>query len=541
MRIFYLLVFWLGFMPLGFSAEIEVSSDTNSVIQGESFNLNFSAIDATDDEPDFSPLNKDFEILGQSQSSAMSIVNGDFSKKTEWTLTLTPKKSGTLLIPPISFGKDKSQPIALLVNEAASNVNEENAELFLEVEAQPKKPYVQAQVILTVKLFRRVNISQGDLSEPNNPDALIERLEEGPHYTAARGQYQYAVIERKYAVFPQKSGNLKIDPVVLTAQVANAGRSRFNSYFNQSSKTIRIQSKALELEVQPIPSAFKGKHWLPAESLQLAQSWPKVQLKAGDPITHTVRLQAQAATIGLLPELNGNLQAIPDFKLYPDQPVMNEIKKTDGISSSREEKTALIPSRAGSYKIPALEIPWWNVKTDQMEIARLPEQVLNVEASGEPAASPAPEPVMEQTANPASIEASKHESNPGSSSLWLSIFLGAGWLATLLIWYFKNRQAAAVPAVEIKTDWRLNDLKKACSNNDSLLARQLLTLWMQSSEFVHGDEDALQSEIERLNRSIYGQGSKEWDGKALLRLIEALEESKHDQQATEALKPMYKI
>jgi len=43
------------------------------------------------------------------------------------------------------------------------------------------------------------------------------------------------------------------------------------------------------------------------------------------------------------------------LKAYPDQPVLKEQKKVDGMLAFREEKIALIPSKAGSYTLPAIE------------------------------------------------------------------------------------------------------------------------------------------------------------------------------------------
>ncbi len=50
-------------------------------------------------EPDFSPLQKDFEILSNNRQQQYSSVNGKAESYTDWNLTLMPKRTGIILIP----------------------------------------------------------------------------------------------------------------------------------------------------------------------------------------------------------------------------------------------------------------------------------------------------------------------------------------------------------------------------------------------------------------------------------------------------------
>ncbi|MDO9242143.1 MAG: BatD family protein, partial [Methylicorpusculum sp.] len=160
-----------------FAVEIEVSVDRNPVTLNESFQLLFTANESPDGRPDFSPLETDFEILGQSQSSSTSIINGQFSKKIQWKVDVIAKSSGDLVIPAISFGNDKTGPFPLTVNDKTivRSVPGDD-EIFLEVEATPEKPYVQSQVLYTLRFFRRVDIAQARLNEPEMDDAVIEKM-----------------------------------------------------------------------------------------------------------------------------------------------------------------------------------------------------------------------------------------------------------------------------------------------------------------------------------------------------------------------------
>ena len=81
--------------------------------------------------------------------------------------------------------------------------------MFLDVKATPEQPYVQSQVLYTLRLYRRVDIAQAELSEPELTDAVVEKLGEDSNYNTVVNGVSYLVTERKYAIFPQKSGVMK--------------------------------------------------------------------------------------------------------------------------------------------------------------------------------------------------------------------------------------------------------------------------------------------------------------------------------------------
>jgi len=59
------------------AAQIGVGVDRNPVNQDESFTLIFRATGSVDDDPDFLPLETDFEVLSQQKKQQMSWVNGE--------------------------------------------------------------------------------------------------------------------------------------------------------------------------------------------------------------------------------------------------------------------------------------------------------------------------------------------------------------------------------------------------------------------------------------------------------------------------------
>lgn len=535
-----------------YATEIQTSVDRNPVSINDSFRIIFSAGEKPDGDPDFAPLQDNFEIVDQQRSSNASWVNGRSSRVEQWTLSVLAKQTGELLIPPIAFGSDTSKPLKITVSENQA-APQSNDEIFLEVAATPEKPYVQSQVIYTLRLYRRLQITQARLDEPQMKDAVIEKLGEDSNYTTQVKGVDYWVTERKYAIFPQQSGAVTIAPLTLTADVLVQRQPRFNGFFNQqTTETRRISSKAVTLNVQAAPANFNGP-WLSAEALQLSENWSdnSRQVKVGEPLTRTIRLTAKGATVGQLPELSSQT-AMDGIKTYPDQPVLKEDKQSDGMTATREEKIAFIPSKPGNYTIPGLKITWYNSKTQQQEHASLPDVVIKA-VGGDPLKPSVP--TAPATDSPVQIQPIASVS-PDSDDirLWqgLSAFLALGWLLTIAAYLRKAKPAPTPtqpreqPVAETNLE---KNLKRACWENNPHLAKQQLLQWGKTRYGVDNlgsiakhSPDPLRQEIETLNQHLYAQQAQAWNGEPLWQAFSNHQEEKNRKTPpNDGLEPLYKL
>ncbi len=544
------LIFLINLLVSGWvlAADIQVSSDRNPVPLDESFTLTYSASTEPDGEPDFSPLDKDFEILNQGQNSQVSIINGHFQRDMTWAVSLLPKRAGSLLIPPIPFGNDHSASLALTVVPAASaDGKSENADIFLEVEVNPRQPYVQAQSIYTVRVLNRVMFNGGELSEPAAEHVLIQRLGEDRRYSTERQGQRYQVIERQYALFPQQSGPLTIPGLMLSTQIP--GGSGFNPFMGRQMQLKRQHSEPLTLTVKPVPDSWKGHPWLPAEQLDIEENWSKApeSLSVGEPVTRTLTLKAQGATVGLLPDLmETDDPANNALKRYPDQPLLNEEKLASGLLSVRQEKAAYIPSRPGQYTVPAVAIYWWNIHTQRQEVAQLPARIITVKGTlTNPApASPPPQTVQTPTTPQAPVaEMVPNNTNPPGEVAppprhWivLTALFATIWILTLLAWWRERRGRSQIqPSSTASTNQTSNSsetrailaaLQTACQENNAAEAHKGLLAWMRQQKSSNttsnletlatlADTPLVQA-LEQLNQQLYGNAPrKTWDGMGL--------------------------
>ncbi len=555
-------VLFLGSYSLtGLASEIRVTTDRNPVNMNDSFQIIFSANDTPDNDPDFSPLHKDFEVLNQSHSSQSSWVNGNFTKNIQWLVDVIPKNIGVITIPAINFGRDQSKPSSILVNKAErTNTDIQLGEdLFLLVDVSTKTPYVQEQVIYTLRLFRKVNLSQARLAEPKLADAMIEKLGEDKDYNTQFQGKPYTVTERKYAIFPQKSGKMIIDPLSLTAAVVvgNNQSSRFSGFFNRmATQTKRVVSDAVELNVRSVPKSFIGKHWLPAQQLHLQEEWSNddLQVNVGEPLTRTLTLLVNGATVGQLPELSKNKQTVAggELKHYSDQPLLKDQAKENTMVAFREEKIALIPSQAGTFLLPEIEVPWWNTQTQQMEIAKIPAKTIQAIAlPGTSKASPKTQPTTTDSSIPFQ-KGTAESAQQKYAWMGLSAFLGLGWLLTTL-YLLKARQNInkfkESDQIVVSVDDGIKALKNACQKNNAVAAKDALIRWGHQQFGVSSlgkiapfAAANLKEEILDLNQLLYSKHNSQWDGKKLWRRFnEHIANAEKVKPVDDKLEPLYRL
>ena len=513
-------------LPLGAAgqAAVSVEVDRAPVIADQAFRLIFESAEEIDAEPDFSPLSESFTLLGNNRQTSVNIVNGRLSRAQKWVLTLITDKTGTLTIPPIAFGNINSEARRIEVVAEARPAGKSD-DIFIEVEVDEPNPYVQAQVVYTLKLLRAAQVSNASLTEPTVADgrALINKLGEDKNYQIRRNNRSYRVTERRYAVFPQASGPLKIEPVLFKGQ---SGGGLFSlDPFAPRPEPIVIRSAPVALAVRPIPAAFSGDRWLPAARLNIQEQWSTdpALLKQGEAATRALTLEAGGLAASQLP---APASALPDsFKTYPDQPEFEEASDRRGLVGTRREKMAVIPLAAGEFTLPAIRIPWWNTETDRPEVAELTARRVKVQAAAPAPARPQDEPAP---AGPAEAAPGAAGSGAGAGAYWplVSFALLILWLGTLALWWRGRRvKNGATPAKPPSPA----SIKRACMKNDAAGARDALLCWAGAkwpdktiknlaALGARGDTE-FQRKISALNRHLYGQRGAKWDGPAFYRVF----------------------
>lgn len=342
-------------------------------------------------------------------------------------------------------------------------------DIFLEAEVDSHVPYVQGQVLLTLRLVSAVSLQEGKLDDPEIEWGMVERVGKDASFETIREGRRYQVTERRYVITPQKAGQQIIPPVLLSGSIPDdrSQRSSLDEFFNnrrrnqgggpftslfQTTRPIHIRSPKISLTVKNMPVDIKGNVWLPAKEFSIKESWSgdTENIQMSEPLTRTVIMFAKGLRGEQLPEL-----PVPDYgsvKTYPDK-----AKATTGfdgtwVVGTREEKYALVPTQPGSVTVPGIRIPWWNIDKARWETAELPSRTLTVvgdlpaQAGGirQPQRNPFASTVQPVEEDPIelALDSSDQSSMVYGSNQWVWIaggLLGV-WVLTLGGWWWDRRR-----------------------------------------------------------------------------------------------------
>jgi oxygen tolerance protein BatD len=540
----------LLFIVLGsshvYAANLTAEVDRNKISEEETFNLSVRIDEQVAfGKPDFTGLKNNFDILSNNQSNQYRSINGQVESWTQWRLMLAPKRTGKLIIPALSFKGASSKAITIDVSSASSNtsVNGQASDkpVYIETSVDKKQLFVQEQLLLTVRLITSVNLQGLNSDELKIPDAVVKQVGESQYQRRINGR-NHLVVESIYAIFPQSSGELTIPRLNWTITLEDMRQDPFgrDPFFNRGGKRLRLHSDEKIIPVMPQPGNYPSATWLPASDLNISQSWssPTDQFTVGEPITRTITLQAKGLSGAQLPPLQISEQR--GVKYYPDQPQSEDSVANDGVTGTRTESYAIVPTKAGSFTLPSVVVTWWDTKAKRIREVSLPvEKILVAPALG---SNGEPLPTVSDTEETMATETQPPPSSDSVNSFWKLIGI-ASLVANVMLLVFiaklwrrrsqQDSKSGSEPSLVSQNEKQaFNRLKAAAKSHQPQQTRQALIRWAQ--QYWHepqlnslnqivglSQSNSLQAAIAELDAILYQADSVQpWNADSLIQAVE---------------------
>lgn len=523
-------------------AGVTASIDRADIEMNESFTLEITSDSNIEMQPDITVLENDFHVGQSNQLSNTTIMNGQIRRSKTWSYVLMPKRAGQIVIPAISIGGESSNPLIVDVTEPTYSPPGE-AEVFITTEVDFAESYVQAQILLTTKIYRAVAVRQPALRNAvvTGAEVLVELAGDDRNYEAVINGTPYSVLERVHAIYPQESGEIELSPARFEARVLRNGRITGRKVYESEPLQVTV------LPTPPPPVDYPDAVWLPAQDVQLTEDWSRndSEVKAGEPLTRHVTVAALGQLETQIPVIDPPLA--DGMNVYPDKPELGRIIEPGGIRGVRKDQYALIGVTPGTVVLPALELPWWNVAKGEWEVATLPERSIEVLASGEAAIAMPADPQL-SAATGETVTVTVH------SELWrrVSEILAALLVITLFSWWWSARpkrtprEPEPVPIHKQQAKF-LKAARKAALAADAATVRSALIDWAA----LQWPDDAprsignialrvaapLSDELLALSRLSYGPESADWNGAALAKALRSFAVLSDDASESEELLP----
>ena len=382
------------------------------VIMGKPFQLTYSVNQRAKDlrAPEFT----DFDFIAgpyTSQSSSTSFVNG---KRTSsftltYTYTLMANQEGTFTIPAATIKVDGEQytsngvRITVLPPDQPTNTSSQNTQattenapprtsniadgnIFMRTLVSKTKVHEQEAILLSYKLyFAGVDVAQftNNTRLPEFKGFLKQELEVGEiqteleHYNGRN--YQTAILYRTL-LFPQRNGDIAIDPAqfeaVLRVQNRAQVRSIFDDFFNSyTTVTKPLSSPGVTIHVESLPAGKPAGFSGGVGQFSISSKISNTELQANEAVTLTITIQG-TGNIKLLK--TPTIDWPEGFEVYDPQVINNFKNTTSGVSGTKTIEYLAIPRAGGTYSIPSLRFAYYDTQADSYKTLSTPEYILNI-------------------------------------------------------------------------------------------------------------------------------------------------------------------
>lgn len=404
-----------------FGQNVQFTGSAKNVVRtGERFNLTYS-LNAEGNNfrgPEF----KNFQVLtgpNTSQSSSVQIINGKVSRSVDYTFSyvLSAREEGIFEIPEAQVNVDgeiytsNSVKIQVVKGAAAQPAqqggstnnhkstsgtkNSYSDDVFIKVLTSKRNPKQGEQIIVTYKLYYRINISAPEFSkEPSFKgfwkNDLNQDRKSYVQYTENYNGQQYNVAElKKFALFPQRSGKIVIEgaDAICQAQVKAKTQQKsrdplFDNFFNDpffnryQTIEIPLSIAPITINVSPLPTTNRPADFNGAVgNFEFKSTIDKTELKANEAINLKFIVNG-TGNIELIDKIN--VVFPPDFEVYDPKISKNINTSNNGVSGSKTFEYLIIPRTAGEFVINPVTFSFFDLRSNTYKSITTPEYNIHV-------------------------------------------------------------------------------------------------------------------------------------------------------------------
>lgn len=327
------------------------------------------------------PQMENFSFFGPiSQGQETSIINNKVSRSFTYQVTIKPQRVGNFTIGPaiavvngVQLSSDEITIQVIEKTQKEKDIQTQIAEnLFIKVYTSKNEVYQGEQLTVTFKMFKNVGLSgleyksmpsyDGFWKEVLNDRKDFEMIEE----VVDGVRYQTGILE-SVILFPQKSGDLVIDPFVLSTKVPvqQPGRRRsfFDDFFNNYvTYDYELKSAITTIKVKPLPAGKPQDFSGMVGKFDFDASLTTDQLEVNDPVTLNITVSGEGNLRLLQPWSMEFPKGIED---HPAQTHDNISSRGGVIKGSRRYEYLMVPYRDGIFKLPPVNFSYFDTEKEE--------------------------------------------------------------------------------------------------------------------------------------------------------------------------------
>ena len=395
MKLKFLILSILFFTGLSLQAQVmfEAKVSKNKLGVNERLRVDF---EMNQDGDNFRPPSFDgFTVVGgPNQAVSNRWINGDRTYSKTYSYYLQPNSRGRKTIAQAEITVDdkiyKTTPVDVEVTAAVEKPTDgDDSELIasdnlhLVAEVSDASPYLNEGITVVYKLYVSPRISVSNFREVDSPkfsdfwSQNIEIRELRPENGEYRGEpYRYVVL-KKAVLYPQKTGELELEPLTLSVSV-DVPSDRRDIFGSRIYKTINktVAAGTRTINVKPLPDGKPAGFTGAVGKFSMDVSTTKEKLKASESLEAKVEIRGNG---------NLNLFELPalevpsSLEMYSPERIENVTTTLNGKQGSIIDNYTIVPTRKGQYPIKPLNFSYFDPQSETYKSLSSQEIVIEVE------------------------------------------------------------------------------------------------------------------------------------------------------------------
>lgn len=344
--------------------------------------------------PDF----QDFRVIGgPNQAISNSYINGKRSYSKTYSYFLAPQKRGNITIGQATIEIKgqiyKTSPIKVTITEAVKRSGEDgdadylaSENVHLVAEVSKTNPYLNEAITVSYRLYvsNEVSITSNwrEIDTPKYADFWSQTIDTKGNYKIYEGTfrgepYRYVVL-RTTVLYPQKTGELEIEPLTLDVpiDVKSNRRDIFGRrLMTRVNKTISAGKRTIN--VKPLPENGKPANFTGAVGkFDFEVNSNRTTLDAGESLELSVSVSGKGnLKLFDLPTVN-----FPSsLEVYEPTRADNISTKLSGMQGNMVEKYTVVPEFKGNYPIRPISFSYFDLDTQRYVTLSSDELVIDVQ------------------------------------------------------------------------------------------------------------------------------------------------------------------
>lgn len=312
--------------------------------------------------PEFNGLHQ----LAASQQSNTQIINGEITNYSGIEVILIAEKEGEFTIGSATITIDgkryKTEPIKISVKKGLKpkvSPNQRLSNTFIKAEISNETPFVNQQAIVAVKIYTKDLAILNRLRKFNEPDFsdlivrfVSEKSDDFRRQEFINGETYISQELARYIVFPQKSGEIELDPFSVDVLISG--------YYG--AEIIQISSQPIVINVKELPKDKPRNFSGAVGDFKINTFISKQQVKANQ----AVNLELEIVGSGNLNILKTpNLELPEHIETYPPKKRDAFEARPNGIVGKVSVNHVLVPQYGGTYPIGPIQFSYFDPEKNE--------------------------------------------------------------------------------------------------------------------------------------------------------------------------------